>query len=111
MTTLITPFEIPLSPQPQMFDITLGNVGYQFTFTYRDAPDGGWILDIADAGGNPIACGLPLVTGHDLLGQLAYLGINGALVVDSDGQPDQVPTFDNLGITSHLYFLQVRHLG
>lgn len=99
-------FEIPLTANPQTFDIVLSRVAYQLTLIYRDAPDAGWLLDIADDQGNPLICGMPLITGTDLLGQFRYVGINGMLVVGSDGNPDAVPDFADLGSSSHLYFLQ-----
>lgn len=97
-------FEIPLSPQPQRFFIPLNGANYQFTVQWRDADQGGWVLDIADAQGAPILSGVPLVTGADLLAQFAYLGIGGKLTVSTDYAPDAVPAFTNLGLTSHLYF-------
>jgi hypothetical protein len=44
-----------------------------------------------------------MVTGADLLEQFGYLGLNFALVAQTDNSPDTVPTFDNLGTTGHLY--------
>lgn len=103
----LTYFEIPLSPSPQTFAITLNGIAYNLTFVYRMSPDGdgGWIMDIADGNSNPLACGLPLVTGSDILGQFRYLGIGGALAVGTDGTPLDVPAFTDLGVTSHLYFI------
>lgn len=98
-------YEIPLSPAPQTFSILLAGVSYQLTVRYVDAPEGGWLLDIADQAGNVILCGAPLVTGHDLLHQYAYLGIGGQLIVQTDADHDAVPTFGNLGVESHLYFV------
>lgn len=98
-------YEIPLSPNPQVFGIVLSGTSYRMTFVYRDAPGAGWVMDIADANDNPLVCGIPLVTGIDLLSQYRYLGFVGGLVVDSDGNPDDVPTYDNLGITSHLWYI------
>jgi hypothetical protein len=97
--------EIPLSGTPQFFTIALAGTTYQLVFTYRDAPGGGWVMDINDAQGNPIACGIPLVTGTDLLAQFGYLNFGGQLWVKSDGVPDALPTFDNLGTGSHLYWV------
>lgn len=97
-------FEIPLSPQPQRFLIPINGTTYQLTVQWRDTDQGGWVLDIADAQGAPIVNGMPLVTGCDLLAQYAYLGFGCALTVSTDFDPDAVPTFDNLGQTSHLYF-------
>lgn len=97
--------EIPLSAQPQKFDITLNGIEYGLTFKYH--PYTGWVMDIADETGSPILQGAPLVTGADLLDQFEYLGIggNGGMQVQSDFNPNDVPTFDNLGTTSHLYFV------
>lgn len=97
-------FEIPLDPSPQVFSIVLDGVAYVLTLIWRDFNMGGWVLDIADQTGAPIVGGLPLVTGADLLAQFAYLGIGGQLAVQTDHNPDAVPTFTNLGISSHLYF-------
>lgn len=98
-------FEIPLQTVHQQFNITLNNVEYQFTVRWC-APAQAWTLDIADATGTTqIANGLQLTTGADLLGQLAYLGISGALQIQTDHDVDAVPTFTNLGQTSHLYFI------
>jgi hypothetical protein len=119
-------YEIPLTGTPQKFAVTLAGVEYNLTLTFHaadaDLPNaptgvdrsnnlidlndiGGWILDIFDNNNNPMACGLPLIVGIDLLYQFRYLGIGGALVVSVDGDPDGTPTFDGLGTTSHLYFV------
>lgn len=98
-------YEIPLTAGAQRFFVTLAGVQYQFSLYWRDAENGGWILDIADTGGNAIVSGIPLVTGADLLAQYGYLGIKGTLQVQTDGTPDAVPTYSNLGTASHLYFV------
>lgn len=97
--------EIPLTPTPQTFQITLGGVKYNMTLVYRRLGGNGWTLDIADASNNPIVQGIPLVTGANLLAQYAYLNWPGELWVATDGNSTAVPTFDNLGVNSHLYFL------
>lgn len=102
---MATIYEVPLSPSPQTFGITLGGVAYQLTLSWRDAAMSGWVLDIADQTGGSIISGIPLVTGCDLLGQYGYLGFTGGLTVQTDHDPDAVPTFDNLGDASHLYFV------
>lgn len=107
---MATIYEIPLSPEPQRFNISLGDTEYQLRLSYQDATEAGWLLDIlnsSDSPGTPIACGLPLVTGADLLGQYEYLGIPGELWVSTDGDPDAVPTFDNLGVGGRLFFVTV----
>lgn len=98
-------YEIPLSPTPQRFSITLGGVQYRMTVQYRNINEGGWIMDIADSTGSPIIQGIPLVTGIDLLAQYRHLGISGQLRVQTTSDPDAVPTFDNLGTDSHLYWV------
>lgn len=94
--------EIPLSGKSQTFQVVILNITYVFTLIWRDAA-GEWVLDIADINSNPIVQGLPLVTGCDLLGQYTYLGLGFQLWVATDGDPDAVPTYDNLGTQSHLY--------
>ena len=98
-------FEVPLSPQPQRFSIALANVSYRMTVRWIDDVDGGWVLDIADSSDAPIVSGIPLITGADLLAQYGYLGFGGELGVQTDTDLDAVPTYTNLGVTSHLYFL------
>lgn len=105
-------YEIPLSGAPQRFAIELPGapVNYVMTFQWRDAPDGmagggGWVLDIADADGTAMVCGIPLVTGADLLAQYAYLNFGGQLAVHSAGIPDATPTFNNLGTGSRVYWI------
>lgn len=97
-------FEIPLQPTPQKINVLLGLVSYNLTVVWRDADQGGWFLDIADVSDNPILRGLPLITGADLLAQYKYLDFGGKLVVQSDSNPDNTPTFADLGSTSHLYW-------
>lgn len=99
-------YEIPLSANAQTFSIQLAQVVYRFTIQWRDAPTingTGWVLDIADQGGNPIRNGIPLVTGADLLEQHQDLGLGFSLYVQSDDDVTAVPTYDSLGQTSHLY--------
>lgn len=103
MATIV---EIPLSAAaPQTFNIGLAGVEYRLTLIWQQAAQGGWVLDIAEAGGAPILAGLPLVTGVDLLAQHRHLGIGGQLRVISDTSPDAVPGFADLGVTGRLYFM------
>ncbi|KWE70557.1 hypothetical protein WL77_12205 [Burkholderia ubonensis] len=98
-------YEIPLSPQPQRFTVTLSGVDYRMTVQYRAAGGAGWVLDIADAGGTPLVNGIPLVAGVDLLAQHRHLGFAGRLWVQGAESPDHVPTFDDLGVGSKLYWV------
>lgn len=99
-------FVIPLTPDPQVFEITLGGIDYELTLKWNDQDQGGWAIDIADSNAVPIACNIPLVTGIDLLSGLEYLGINGSLYIYTMGSdPFAVPTFEDLGTDSNLYFI------
>lgn len=102
--------EIPLTPQQQRFSIQLASITYLMVMKWVNVDIGGWTLDIYPSDAvpgtdEPIVGGIPLVTGTDLLDQYGYLNFGGSLVVQSDEKPAAVPTYTNLGLTSHLYFL------
>lgn len=97
-------YEIPLSPTPQTFTMALGGRDYRLTVIYRAAGNLGWVLDIAEATGEPLLSGVPLVTGVDLLAQFDYLGFNGRLWVQGNEHPDDAPTLDDLGVGSHVFW-------
>ncbi len=99
-------WEIPLSPVAQRFAITLGGARLHVVVAWRNLGGAGWVLDLEDGEGVPLVSGLPLVTGSDLLAQHRHLGIPGGLFVQTDADPDAVPTYANLGRGSHLYFVQ-----
>ena len=103
---MTTTFEVPTAPAPQTFLIPLNGTTYRVTLTWCD-PNDAWTMDIYDDSGNLVLGGTPLVTGADLLAQFAYLGIGngGAFVVQSDNDPDEVPSFSTLGGTGHLFFV------
>lgn len=100
----MTIYEIPLSAEPQSFQIALGSNTYNVTVSWNSIATC-WVVDLADDVGTPILQGLPLVTGLDLLRQYQYLGLGGSLIAQSDTNPDLVPEFDTLGSSSHLYFV------
>lgn len=100
----MTPFEIPLSPEPQRFNVDLGGSTYRLRIMWCKECQC-WTLDIYDAAGVELVLGVPLVTGLDLLRQFPHLGIPGALLVQTDFDANAVPTFDNLGTTGRLYFV------
>lgn len=101
----MTTFILPLLNVPQTFDIALAGVNYTMTCKWNAAPDAGWVLDLADSdSGVPIVANVPLITGADCLEGLAYLGIRGQLIVFTDGDELAVPTLENLGVESNLYF-------
>jgi len=101
---LTTAFEIPLVPQPQMFEIVLAGVQYQLLVWWNNVNQS-WMIDISDSSGNPIVTGIPLVTGQDLLAPYGYLNFGGQLIAQTDFKPGAVPTFKNLGTTGHLYWI------
>lgn len=99
-------FILPLTNIPQKFDIALAGQNYIMTVKWNDAFEGGWEFDLADQiTGVSIVAGIPLITGADCLAGLGYLGINGQLIVFTDGDETAVPTLINLGVESNLYFL------
>lgn len=69
---------------------------YKMTYKWNP-PAACWTIDLADEDGTPILSGFSMVTGADLLEQFAYLGFSGQLIAQTDGEPDAVPTFENLG--------------
>lgn len=97
-------YEIPTGPSPRVMTVSLLGTTYTLRLTYQDTEVGGWAMDLGDSSGVPIACGLPLVPGHDILEQYGYLNIGGKLFVYTDGDPGAAPTFDGMGTLSHLYF-------
>lgn len=97
-------FLVPTTPsQAQSFKIALGNTTYTFTLTWC-WPAECWILSIGDAQGVPIVGSLPLLPGMDMLEQLAYLGLGGALTTEVSNSANTVPGFDTLGATAQLYY-------
>lgn len=100
-----TPLEIPLqSSTNQRFAIDLAGVSYILDVRWNTKASC-WNMDVLDASGNKIVCGLPFVTGADLLEQFPYLNVGGSMYVQSDNDTDLVPTFASLGDTGHLYFV------
>ena len=102
---MTTVYEIPTAGSPKIITVTLPSGTYFMRLIYADSPngEGGWLLDIGDQNGNPLVCGIPLVTGCDLLEQYAYLGIGGPLYCITAGDPTTPPTFSSLGSTSNLF--------
>lgn len=102
----MTTFTIPLQNIPQSFNINLANKSYLMTVRWNDASDAGWVVDFVDGITNiSIVNNIPLITGADCLAGLEYLGFNGSLLVYTDGDQFTVPTLDNLGVESNLYFV------
>jgi hypothetical protein len=98
--------EIAVRPVDQFFDVTLGGVRYKMKLQWSAAPTGGWVLDIYTDQESPILCGIPLVSGVDLLEQYRYLNIGngGWLYCVTYGDHDAAPTQTNLGTDAHLFW-------
>lgn len=91
--------EIPLTADNQRCSIDIAGRTYQIGIIWRES---GWIMDLLNERSVPIMTGIPLVTGVDLLGQYAYLGLGFKLIVVCD-DPEQIyPTQYDLGAGSHL---------
>lgn len=95
--------EIPLSSSPQKFNIELAGTTRRLTFKWNRASHC-WVMDVADENDVVLVAGIPLVTGADLLAQFGYLNLGGKMAAATDHDDAAVPTFENLGETSHLYF-------
>lgn len=100
----MTPYEIPLSPEPQTFVISLADKSYRLSTSWCGAY-GCWILDLAEPDGAPIVAGIPLVTGANLLSQYEHLGFGGKIFVQSSGDPKAVPGFADLGVSGIVFFV------
>lgn len=95
--------EIPLTSRPQTFTIVLQSVRYTMRLWWLK-PAQHWVIDVMDQAGEPILCGLPLVTGSDLLAQFQYLLPGTMFVLTDHVVPDEIPDFTHLGVTGHVYY-------
>jgi hypothetical protein len=97
-------YRIPLVAKAQQINILLA--GVEYTIVCRWNEQCGWLLDISDAVTKTvlISC-LPLVTGLNLVQQYAYTGIGGMLIAFTVGDSTAIPTYENLGIDSGVYFV------
>lgn len=100
----LTPYEIPLSPEPQRFTVQLGGKARKVRLYWcRDGQC--WCVDFRESDGTALALGVPLVTGCDLLAAYAHLGLGGSIVAQTDHDPAAPPTFENLGLYGRVYFV------
>ena len=84
--------------------ISLNGIYYRIVIVWNDFSSN-WNMDIADDAGNYLVRSVPLVAYTNLLEQFNYLGVGGKLATFTDNNSYDNPTFDNLGTTSHLYFI------
>jgi hypothetical protein len=101
-------YEIPLSSQNLKMRIAFNGIYYVLSFRWCRGQIPGWLMDIlSDSDQTPIAAGLPIVTGADILGQLEYLNIgnqNSFMLSFTDSDVLAPPTETNLGKASHLMY-------
>jgi hypothetical protein len=94
-------FDLPVQPYPMIFGISVRDVSYGFRTQYRETPEGGWLMDLMDGNALPLARGIPLVSGLDLMYQFNHLNLGFALVtLCLDGRT--TPTYESLGIEDRL---------
>ena len=104
--TTVTAYQIPLQATPQTLSVQFPNgntYNLQTAFLFNQNPC--WVMNIADANNNPLANGIPLVTGADLLEQFAYLGLGVSLYASTDGDQDIPPSWWDMGSTAHLWLV------
>ena len=98
-------YEVPVTAQAQYFTINLNGVSYDVKLAWNLSMQC-WVIDLTYSTTQlPAILGVPLLTGQDLLAQYAYMLFGGQLVVQTDHDSDAMPTLDNLGTLSHLYFV------
>lgn len=98
-------FLIPLRGIAETFEVSLAGNPYIMTVKWNNSEDGGWEFGLKNGITNEdIVDGIPLITGANCLEGLDYLGFGGEMVVFTDGDETAVPTLDNLGTESNLYF-------
>lgn len=102
---MTTAYEIPTrSATPERFTIALSGTSYEFRLVWNRGL-GVWVADIRTADGDPLVLGMALTAGTNLLKPFTHLGFVGQLVATTDGNPEEPPTFDNLGTAGRLLYL------
>lgn len=96
-------YEVPLTPRPQKFTIFLGKTQWSLVLRWNHVANH-WTLDFLTAKNEPVLMGMLITTGVDLLVQHRHLGFEGSLIAQSSSDPLRPPSFENMGVTSHLIF-------
>lgn len=93
-------YRVPLTDLQQEFELSAGQEVFIFRITWN-AELSNWVFDLyaADENKTPLVLQMPVVTGVDLLAQYKFLGFDGGLFVVG------IPTIDNLGTDSNLYYV------
>ena len=97
-------FEIPLGPESQIFNVSLNAIDYKFSLSWNPSSSA-WNVDIYSSSGFLLVGGIEMVADTDLLEPYSNLNFGGQLIAQTDGEIGVNPTYDNLGIASHLYFI------
>ncbi len=100
----MTTYIVPLSAEAQKFKIDLAGTTYSLKLQWC-GPNNTWILDISTEAEVPILTSIPLVANVDLLEPYGYLNLGGKLIAQTDNDADLPPAYENLGISSQLYFI------
>ncbi|MDH2645567.1 phage baseplate plug protein [Acinetobacter baumannii] len=91
-------YEIPLLDRNQKFFIKLNKVNYQLKFVFRKR----WYLDIFKTNSEPVALGIPLVLGIDILSPFSHV-ISGSMYVQNLNE-DESQSFSDLGTNIKLFW-------
>ena len=92
-------YEIPLTPQNQKFNISLGGKQYKLQFIYRlDA----WFFDVLDTSENMLISSLLICQGVNLLEQYQHI-LKGAFY-SLNANKDESQAFSDLGRNIKLYW-------
>ena len=78
------------------FTTVLGTNTFTMQILYREAPLGGWYLDMINTISGVSLWGLPIISGEDVLAQFQHLGW-GHLRFEFAPGVSEVPTFDEMG--------------
>lgn len=98
-----TPTKFSLSFQAGVLNFRLIWRSVPGGFADSDIDEGGWLMDVSDSSGNPIAQGIPLLPQQNLFSSYDYLGLPPMWIVNKD-TPDIPPTYDNLGTIVNLFY-------
>ncbi|MBU0384378.1 phage baseplate plug family protein [Acinetobacter baumannii] len=91
-------YEIPLLDRNQKFFIKLNKVNYQLKLIFPKR----WYLDIFQTNSEPVALGIPLVSGVDILSPFSHV-ISGSMYVQNLNE-DESQSFGDLGTNIKLFW-------
>ncbi|MGY0437634.1 phage baseplate plug family protein [Acinetobacter baumannii] len=91
-------YEIPLLDRNQKFFIKLNKVNYQLKLIFLKR----WYLDIFQTNSEPVALGIPLVSGVDILSPFSHV-ISGSMYIQNLNE-DESQSFGDLGTNIKLFW-------